>query len=552
MSPFSPPISISAVWPEIIVLLAGCAVLLVGQARRHAVRAAVPWVALGALVAALVVVRWPAFMNQTIPYALGSGLEYAGLADFVRVSALIFGVLVTLTAWSGSTEDERGEFFAMLLFSLGGLMLVGPATNLVILFLALELVSVPTYVMVTLSQRTAASLEAGTKYFYLGALSAAIMAYGFSFLYGVGGSATIDAVAVENIAGALRHPGTTEYGLAMIGVVVSIVGVLFKLAAVPLHFYVADVYQGASSPVAGLLGFVPKLAGLVALLKIVSLTAWAQTSAGVYWLLWIIAAISMTVGNVLALRQTNVKRMLAYSGIAHSGYMLVGLLAGPTAGESILGDGAAALLYYVVIYGIANLGAFALLALLRVRGDACETVRDLAGLLRRHPGMAWLMALSMFTLMGLPPTAGFWGKVSLFGSALSAAGSPETIAAGLKSWTVTLVIVAVLNSALAAAYYLRVIASVLLYENDEPAIAMGGEPQHIGAILCGLLTLVFAFAPGTLMQLGRGASQGVRISILSEPGIASPAPPAPAPPIRTPWVASAPEIPADSPPRATP
>jgi len=254
--------------------------------------------------------------------------------------------------------------------------------------------------------------------------------------------------------------------------------------------------------VAGLLGFVPKLAGMVAILKIVSLTGhWRSLEGGVFWLLWIVAAVTMTVGNVLALRQTNVKRMLGYSGIAHSGYMLVGILAGPHGGGGLMGDGVAALLYYVVIYGIANLGAFAVLGLLRRRGEACETLRDIAGLLRRQPTMALLMSLAMLTLMGLPPTAGFWGKLSLFGSALTV--SQDLSSSGYQSWLVALVIIGVLNSAVGVAYYLRVTAACLLYESDEPVEVAPREAQYMGAVACGFLLLIFMFYPNALLNSGR-------------------------------------------------
>ena len=490
------PVMLSQLLPELILILAGCALLLLGTASKEALRRCVPLAALGAVVIACMVLIF------TTPEAgsIGGGLQIDGISGFVRNTTLIMAVLLILIGWTQPSLAERGEYFAMMLFSLAGLMLTSLCDNLIMLFLSLELVSIPTYVLVTLSRTSSRSLEAGTKYFYLGAMSAAIMAFGMSYLYGATGSASIST----SISAAM-NPEHPAFAIASIGLVLTLAGLMFKIAAVPLHFYIADVYQGAAGPVAGFLGFVPKLAGFVAIFKIISLTEWIPSDA-MFWTLWIVAAMSMTVGNVLALMQTNIRRMLAYSGIAHSGYMLVAVLAGPGVGESGgIRDGFAAVLYYSVIYGIANLGAFAILALLRVRGRPAETLRDLAGLLRRSPGPALLMALIMFTLMGLPPTPGFWGKMSLFGSALSAA--PNTPYPG---WMIGLVIVALVNSAVAAAYYLRVIAACLLYENDRPATTAPRELLRMGAAACGFLLLIFAFFPGILLKAGRDATRDYR------------------------------------------
>jgi len=226
----------------------------------------------------------------------------------------------------------------------------------------------------------------------------------------------------------------------------------------------------------------------------------------------------MTVGNVLALRQTNIKRLLAYSGIAHAGYMLVGVLTGPYAGKaistdgvSVLGDGPAGVLYYTVIYGLANLAAFAVLALLQTSTGPCETLRDVAGLVRRAPIPALVLALAMVSLLGLPPTPGFWGKFALFGSALTASRLTG------DTWLIVLVIVALLNSALSAAYYLRVVAAVLVYERDEPACVAAREAQSTGALLCGFLLLILSFYPTGLLRAGQyGARELSTPRLMSE------------------------------------
>lgn len=504
-------ISLIDVSPEIVLALAGCAVLLAAQSARQAVQRLVPWIALIAMVVGILLIRGGGLVGLDLQPGgeIKCGLRFDAFADFVRMATLTMGVLIVLVVWSQPSVAERGEFFAATLFTLLGVMLAGAAADLAVLFLALELVSIPSYIMVALSRRGPRALEAGTKYFFLGAFAAAINAYGFSLLYGAMGTTAINADSIQRLSEHLSRPGDLGFFVAVFGVTLSIAGLLFKLSAVPLHFYVADVYQGASSSVAGALGYIPKMAGIVALCRVLELTGWRTTAGSehattaIFWLLWVVAALSTTVGNVLALRQSNVKRMLAYSGIAHSGYMLIGLIAAP-GGSSVMSDGPAAALYYVFIYGIANLGAFALLALLEVRGQACETVRDLAGLLRRTPGLALLMALAMLTLMGMPPTPGFWGKFTLFGSALSAAS-----AAGgpYHDWIIALVVIGVVNSAIGAAYYLRVTAACLLFENDEPALPAPREAQHMGVVLCGFLTIIFAFAPGLVLRQGQSASQ---------------------------------------------
>lgn len=525
-------ISIWTLLPELILAVGACVVLLLGTATAAGVRRAAAGVTLVTILAATGVVFW----KYQLATDAGGGLQYGSVSYFVRISGLVLGVLLTLAAWRQAKDGEEGEFFSMMLFALIGLLLVAPSDNLVMLFVALELVSIPTYVLVTLSRSNLRALEAGTKYFYLGALSAAIMAYGFSFLYGVTGTISIQDGAVAMRAALAGESGEMAQNLALVGMFLSLAGVFFKVAAVPLHFYIADVYQGAAHSVAGLLGFVPKLAGFVAIFKLLAMTsAWtaagatvgaATASAGtdaIFYFVWFAAALSMTVGNVLALMQNNLKRMLAYSGIAHSGYMLVAALAGAGSVESgSMGSGLAAVLYYAVIYGIANLGAFVILGVLRYRGQVCENLREVAGLLRREPGLALLLALCFVTLMGLPPTPGFWGKLSLFGSALASAQTDTP----RDTWMIVLVVIAVLNTAIGAAYYLRVVGAALLYESKETAEAdPGAEWPSMGAFMCGVLLLIFSFYPNALLTSGlRAATAGgdmprAAAVELSQPGV---------------------------------
>jgi NADH-quinone oxidoreductase subunit N len=362
-------------------------------------------------------------------------------------------------------RTNRAEYYAFFLFSLTGLMLVASADDLIWLFLALELTSLPTYIMVAISSARNRSREAGVKYFFLGALGAAIFLYGFALIYGGTGSTNLNTIAM-----AVQNGGINS--VTMAGMLLALVGLGFKIAAVPMHFYTADVYQGAASQVSAFLAFVPKAAGFLAILLLCATMGWnfsPQRPSGlqdilsgglvtvdptgsslpeaVRLLLWVMAALTMTVGNVLAVQQTSVKRMLAYSSIAHSGYMLVGVIAGPGDG-SFANSGISAVLFYLLSYGVMNLGVFAVLAAIERKpghdGEYREVdhIDDIKGMWQAHPAMGVCMTICSLSLLGLPPLLGFWGKLPLFSS-------------GIAAGEYALVVVLGLNSAIAAFYYLR-------------------------------------------------------------------------------------------------
>jgi NADH-quinone oxidoreductase subunit N len=284
-------------------------------------------------------------------------------------------------------------------------------------------------------------------------------------------------------------------------------GLAFKVAAVPLHVYVADVYEGAASPVTGMLGFVPKFAGFVALVKIFAAFQW-DLPAEVSWMVWVIAAATMTAGNVLALLQKSVKRILAYSSIAHTGYMLIALLVGPVAGEGPMRDGVAALLFYIAIYGAMNLGAFAVLAAFNTRGGDVETLDDLAGIARRAPAASLALAICVFSLMGFPPTAGFLGKLYVFSSAFSLDSTHP-----FQGPLVVLAVIGVVNSAIGAAYYLRIVSAAYVREEVDRLVPAGGAPVRWGLALCSIPLLAFFAWPGGLTTQARGATVALQDAI---------------------------------------
>jgi len=419
-------------------------------------------------------------------------------------------------------RSTRAEFYAFALFSLTGLMLCASADDLIWLFLALELTSLPTYVMVAISSGKSRAQEAGVKYFFLGAFGAAMFLYGFALLYGATGTTMLFGNGVE--PGIMRilaenSAATGSIGtMALLGLIVALVGVSFKIAAVPMHFYTPDVYEGAATSVSAFLAFVPKAAGFIVLILLLSTVGWGHGEGGglpepVRVTLWVMAALSMTVGNVLAILQRSVKRMLAYSSIAHSGYMLVGVVVGPgsdpaTGGLATNGLGAA--LFYLLCYGVMNLGAFAVLACLERRGgrdgeSEIETVDDLRGLWQTHPLLAVVMVLCSLSLLGFPPLLGFVGKFYLFTAAISAG-------------EIVLVIVMGINSAIAAFYYLRLVVAPFL-ENPDAAGRELDVTRFSGRLIAGVVSaasvLVLLAPVGSLMRASDRAGRPV------EPGAAA-------------------------------
>lgn len=499
--------------PEVVLSIGGILALFFGTAFMGLRRDRAPWIALFSLAAAAFVATSPVFA-VAVPET--PGLIADALTYYVRMTVFAVGALIVLVNWHVPEDGERAEFFSLLLFTLCGASLVGAADDLLLLFLALELVSVPGYVLIGLSRSRGIVHEATVKYFFLGAFAAAITLYGFGFLYGAAGTTVLHAggsVAAPSLA--TMFAGEAAGGmLARVGLLLAFVGLSFKIAAFPLHFYVADVYQGAAAPVSGMLGFVPKLAGFTALIRLMDASGW-RLDDGMFWAVWAVAAATMFAGNTLALMQRdNIKRMLAYSSIAHSGYMLVALLAGPgssaiTATESPLRNGVAAVLFYMTIYGVMNLGAFAALAYFRGRsanGEPIESFEDLADTARSRPWAALGLAICCLGLMGLPPTAGQWGKIAVFSAALSVPESHPHAQA-----MIVLVVLGVINAAIAAAYYLRIVSHCIMGEAqaDAPPPTACRRLQ-LGLALCAIIVLAVFLRPGAVLTQAETAAAGFR------------------------------------------
>lgn len=515
--------------PEIIMFIATVVVMIVGLSPNLSIRRlCAPISILGLIVAGVV-----AYLK--IPEATYSPMP--GMLPYAKVLIAGVGVLLMLVltgtvdrgyeaavsrgmAFDG-IRSTRAEFYAFALFSLTGLMLTASADDLIWIFLALELTSLPTYVMVSISTPRAKSQEAGVKYFFLGALGAATFLYGFALLYGATGTTSLfgsstDSMGIMQVL-AWNVAETGSIGtLATIGMVMSVVGVSFKIAAVPMHFYAADVYEGAATSVSAFLAFVPKAAGFITLLLLLSCVGWGFEKGLPEELritLWVMAALSMTVGNVMALLQKNVKRILAYSSIAHSGYMLVGLVAGPGDGSGVASNGLGAMMFYLLCYGVMNLGAFGVLACLE-RGardfrnperPEIETVDDLKGLCATHPALGWTMVLCAFSLAGIPPLLGFFGKFYLFTSALAAG-------------EITLLVILCLNSAIAVFYYLQMFRNPLLEKKDpsaEPLEVTDYPGRIIASVFSAASVIVLVFPASRLMNASANAVRNDRAAISS-------------------------------------
>jgi NADH-quinone oxidoreductase subunit N len=436
------------------------------------------------------------------------------LALYGRWLALAAGGVLLLLNGRPLAQGGTAEYLGTLLLAIAGLMLSAGAADLVLLFVSLELISIPTYILLYLGRRDAAGQEASAKYFFLSVLASAMLLYGFSFLYGTAGSTQLSAIrqAMENPAamGAAFGP------LVKVALVLIFAGLSFRVVAVPFHFYAPDVYQGTSHPNAALLSVLPKAAGLLVLARLL-LVAMPGAESYAWRIALVLAVLTMTVGNALALWQDHLRRLLAYSSIANAGFMLIGLAAGlatataktatttaaTTVSASGAWDGVAAMLFYLVVYAAATLGTFAALIYLGGEGQQVEAVEELAGLGRTRPVVAGTIALFMFSLAGLPPLAGLWGKLLLFFSALDVqAGTGGS----LRPWFVSLAVIGVLNAVVAAVYYLRIVAVMYFRAPLATPKARGGPAAWLAAVVCAAAVLALGVYPPPLMRASRGAS----------------------------------------------
>ncbi|HSX68192.1 NADH-quinone oxidoreductase subunit NuoN [Nocardioides sp.] len=523
----NPALGYDLIWPLLVVLGAACAGIVVEafvpRAWRYLTQVLLTLVALGVAFGGTILVATR--LDERAEGAARGSVVAEGAVAIDGPAVFAWGLLLLVaflgvllfaerhldggvSAFSGQAAalpgtdaerrvGERGlehtEVYPLLLFAVGGMLLFAASNDLLTLFVALEVLSLPLYLLCGLARRRRLlSQEAAMKYFLLGAFSSGFLLYGIALVYGYAGT-----VQFAGIADAIANT-TGSRGLLLAGIGLLSVGLLFKVGAVPFQAWTPDVYQGAPTPVTAFMAAGTKVAAFVAMLRLFSVALGGERWS---WLpmLWAVALLTMVIGAVLAVAQSDVKRMLAYSSIAHTGFVLTGILgAGASLGEDQIGA-TQAVLFYLVTYGFMTLGAFAVLTLVRDAAGESGELRGWAGLARRSPVVAGVFSLFLLSLAGLPFTAGFTGKWVVFASAM-----------GGGAWPV--VVAAVLTSALAAFFYIRVI--VLMYFSepaaDGPAVAVPSILTSATIAVTAVATVVLGVVPGPVLDLAAHAGDFIR------------------------------------------
>ena len=469
-----PYLNFSALLPLIIVVVTGIIVMVADLFTAD--KRSLGWVSLiGALLAAMVGAMQqgmpgfdPAFQNMAITDG------YAHFFNLIFLSAAALSILVAL-GYLGQMGLQKGEYYALLLFSTAGMMMMAAATDLILIFLGLETMSIALYVMAAFNRNRRESGEAGIKYFLMGSFASAFFLYGAALLYGATGSTNLSVIGGVLAGG--------ENPIAMVGLGLLLIGFAFKIAAVPFHWWTPDVYSGSPTAVTAFMSVGAKAAGFAALIRLLMLSFPPPALSGDWQLaMAILAVLTMTLGNIAALGQKDVKRMLAYSSIAHAGYILVGVAAGNAAGVS-------AALFYLMAYAFMNIGAFAVVGALERKDAVGSNIKDYAGLAGRNVWLALGMAIFLLSLTGFPPLAGFWGKLYLFRAAVQAN----------LTW---LAVIGVLNSGIAAYYYLNVIAQMYMKPaaDEAPAINLTLVTQAALGVAA-LFTVIVGLLPASMIEM---------------------------------------------------
>jgi len=481
-------LNLRRVAPELLLCVAGIVVMIVDPFVGPARKRWLGWLAVvGALVALFSVhiaydFRGPAYDNL---------ISTDTFSVFVHAIVILAAVLAILGSLDYLEREhiQRGEYYALILFATAGMGILAGANELVTAFIGLEMSSISTYILVGFRRRSEVSNEASMKYFLLGSFATAFFLYGIAMVYGATGTTYVDKVQSM-----LEGPGPIP-ALAMLGLGLMFVGLGFKVVIAPFHVYGPDVYQGAPTPVTALLSSAPKVATFALMLR-VFYVSFGMVSDFWFWAVWISAVLTMFIGNLAALVQTNVKRMLAYSSIAHAGYILVGFAASTTLGV-------AAVLFYLAAYVLMKVGAFLIVTHLGQQGEKRLDVQDYAGLGSTEPVLAACFSLFLLSLLGLPATGGFLGKFFAFQSALDSHSAHGTA-------VIWLVVIAAINSVIGAYYYLRVMISMYFSEPAKDYVPSSVAPALGFAIFVAALgTLYLGLLPAQVLEIARTAADSL-------------------------------------------
>jgi NADH-quinone oxidoreductase subunit N len=467
---------LASVAPESILVLTALAVLMADLFFSEDNKAALCWMSLAGVLVSIATV---ASIGTTLIVGFSGMVTSDGFGMFFSLVVLSACALVLLmgTGWSERAGTQKGEFYALILMSTAGMLLMAKGTDLITIFLGLETLSIPIYVLVGFQRNRWTAVEGSLKYFLLVAFGAAFMLYGMALIYASTGTTKIPALASLAAGGGMAGTPMFVGGLGLL-----LVGFAFKVSLAPFHMWTPDAYEGAPTLVTAFMSAAVKAAGFAALIR-VGLLLFPGAPAAIGPVLWILAVLTMTVGNLTALRQDNVKRILAYSSIAHAGYILVGLVAGDVLGSQ-------ASLFYLLTYSFMNIGAFGVLMLIAQKEDEGYDIGALRGVGFKYPVLGALLTLFLISLAGIPPTGGFVGKFYLFSAAV-------------KNGYIWLAVIGVLNSAASVYYYLRIVVYMYFMPEEGEIVVPHTPPMGYALALCACAAavLVLGLLPGSVLAL---------------------------------------------------
>jgi len=468
--------------PELILLVGGsllmCFSLFKGQGSFvdvHGQRSRFASLSIVVLLAAIIasLIRG---VPQLGPDAWGL-FRFDGSAIAAERLSLLGGLILLLMSWSTAPKERLPEYYGSLLIVLSGIPIVGASNDLVTLFLGLELVSIPTYILLGIVKTDNTGYESALKYFLLSAFASCFFLLGLSYLYGVSGSTNLTVI---------QSDFTFGKRLMSLGLVLVMCGLAFRITAVPFHFYAPDVFDGTSVVMAGVMSYLPKVAGFVALIRLIGAGNLSDgASSTVIPVLMVCAALTMCVGNLMALAQTNLRRLLAYSSVAHTGYLLLAVVA------LLRQDASANILYsYLAAYAAMTLGMFACLGEIEAAGGKSHLVGDLAGMFYRRPAASIGLTVALISLIGLPLTAGFWAKFMVF-VGIVADRRPD-------SWSLWLGVLMAVNAVIAAGYYYRILSVLYQKTSNDIPLRVFRPSLFVAYTICTVLTIVWFFVPAIM------------------------------------------------------